>query len=109
MYCSFTAFVSEPNSRNNQGSDGENSTLVANESGLNDTYNLGTTPNDTTGDNTWEVVSTSTEPATSIDGSANSSAEAFVVGTNNQHGSGFNRDSEQPGLTQHNMVRSKCR
>ena len=91
--------MSEPNSTS-QGSDGESSTLAAAESGLNDTYNLGTTPNDTAaGDSAWEIVSTSNEPATSIDGSTNSSAEAFVAGTSSQRGS-----LQQPGLTQHNMV-----
>ena len=48
-----------------------------------ESYNVNTSHNEAAGDNTWEVVSTSNEPATSIDGAANSSAEAFVIEANN--------------------------
>lgn len=71
--------MSEPNSAS-QGSDGEAHTSAPNE---NESYNHSATNNESTGDNAWEVVSTSNEPATSIDGAANSSAEAFVMESSN--------------------------
>ena len=71
--------MSEPNSTS-QGSDGETHNSVPNE---NDSYHRNAGHSEAPTDNTWEVVSTSNEPATSIDGSANSSAEAFVMESNN--------------------------
>ena len=71
--------MSEPNSAA-QGSDGEAHTTAPNE---NESYNQSGINNESTGDNAWEVVSTSNEPATSIDGAANSSAEAYVMESTN--------------------------
>ena len=58
------------------------------------------------GDN-WEVVSTSNEPATSIDGAASSSAEAFVVGAAGGGGRGVATNGGETGPTQHNLVRAQ--
>ena len=74
--------MSEPNSAS-QGSDGEANTTAPNE---NESYNNSATNNESAGDNAWEVVSTSNEPATSIDGAHNSSAEAYVVESTNAAG-----------------------
>ena len=82
-----TAFVPEPHSTN-QGSDGEPQAAASNEG---ESYPQNTSHNESSGDNAWEVVSTSNEPATSIDGAANSSAEAFVMESNNTSpGAGVN-------------------
>ena len=83
-----TAFVPEPHSTN-QGSDGEPHAAASNEG---ESYPQNTSQlNESSGDNAWEVVSTSNEPATSIDGAANSSAEAFVMESNNTSpGAGVN-------------------
>ena len=56
----------------------------------NESHNHSTSQNESTGDNAWEVVSTSNEPATSIDGAATSSAEAFVMesAANTSNGAG---------------------
>ena len=77
-----SAFVAEPRPNfPSQGSDEEPQPPVANE---NETFNSSSaTQDEPAGDNNWEVVSTSNEPATSIDGAANSSAEAFVLESNN--------------------------
>jgi len=76
----YHAFVPEPHSTN-QGSDGEPPHAAASNEG--ESYPQNTSHNESSGDNAWEVVSTSNEPATSIDGAANSSAEAFVMESNN--------------------------
>ena len=87
MIFQLTAFVPEPHSTN-QGSDGEPHAAASNEG---ESYPQNTSHNESSGDNAWEVVSTSNEPATSIDGAANSSAEAFVMESNNTSpGAGVN-------------------
>ena len=75
------AFVAEPRpSFTGQGSDEEPPAPGTNE---NEAFGNNVTQNEQAGENSWEVVSTSNEPATSIDGAANSSAEAFVLESNN--------------------------
>ena len=75
-----SAFVAEPRpSFTGQVSDEEAPTTGANEI---EAFGNSVPQNETVGENSWEVVSTSNEPATSIDGAANSSAEAFVQESN---------------------------
>ena len=63
-----------------QGSDEEPQAAVVNE---NEAFGSNNSQNEPASESNWEVVSTSNEPATSIDGAANSSAEAFVIESNN--------------------------
>ena len=76
----FLAFVAEPRPNfASQGSDDEPQVPVVNE---NEPFGSSTAQNEQASDSNWEVVSTSNESATSIDGAANSSAEAFVLESN---------------------------